>query len=119
MFDEEVGKYKKRSTAKGQPRAKHKHEYVTVLLHEQYEWPDVKTGREPIKHDHIAPTKVCQICGRVEYVDTDESYYVKNRIMNIPHLAFSKDLSEKALALPKWRRIPYDKFATPVEETDE
>ena len=119
MIDEEVGKYKKRSTAKGQPRSKHKHEYITVLLHEQYEWPDVKTGRGTIKHDHIAPTRVCRICGRVEHRDTDESYYVKNSILNIPQLVFSKDLSDKALALPKWRRAPFDKFATPMEEKDD
>ena len=120
MFDEEVGKYKKRSTGKGQPRSKHKHIYETVLLHEQYEWPDVKTGRGTVKQDHIAPTKVCKICGRVEYVDTDESYYVKNRIMNIPHLVFfQKDLSDKALSLPKWRRKPFDKFAYPMEEKDD
>lgn len=119
MIDEEIGKYKKRSTAKGQPRSKHKHIYETVLLHEEYEWPDVKTGREPIKHDHISPTKVCKICGRVEYVDNDSSYYVMNRCCDIPHLVFSKDLSDKALALPRWRRKPFDKFACPMEEEDD
>ena len=115
MIDEEVGKYKKRSKSKGQPRAKHKHEYITVLLYEQYEFPDVKTGRGTIKHDHIAPTKVCKICGRVDYTDDDDSYYVKNRVEHTPQLVFSKELSDKALALPKWRRAPFDKFATPME----
>ena len=119
MFEDEIPKYRKKSKGAGQPRAKHKHEYITVLLHEEYEWPDVKTGGEPIKHDHIAPTKVCKICGRVDYVDDNPSYYVMNRIMNIPHLAFSKDLSETAMNLPKWRRKPFDKFAYPREEIND
>lgn len=30
--------------------------------------------------------------------------------------AFIKDLSEKALGLPKWRADSFDKFATKVED---
>jgi hypothetical protein len=41
MIEDEVGKYRKRSKAKGQPRSKHKHIYETVLLITSYEVPDI------------------------------------------------------------------------------
>ena len=118
MFDEEVGKYKKRSTAKGQPRAKHKHEYITVRLVRKYEVPDMSTGKMK-PHESILPTKVCQICGRIDYVDRDASYYVKEPVKGLPYLIFDKKLSDKALKLPIWVADKFEKFATPLEEQDD
>ena len=118
MIDEEVGKYKKRSTAKGQPRAKHKHEYITVRLVRKYEVPDVSTGKMR-PHESILPTKVCQICGRIDYVDRDASYYVKEPVKGLPYLIFDKRLSDKALELPIWIADKFEKFATPMEEEDD
>ena len=115
MIDDEVGKYRKKSTAKGQPRSKHKHIYETVLLRSYFEHTDMCTGK-PIRTHSELPTKVCTICGRVDYVDTDPVYYVKNKVPNIPMLAFTKDLSDVALQLPKWEHDFFDKFATPMED---
>lgn len=111
LVDEEP-KYKKKSKAKGQPRSKHKHEYETVLLTTKHEF---NFGETRISYTSM-PTKVCTICGRIDYVDWDESYYTKRPISGIPFLTNSNELSEKALALPRWHCDFFDKFAIKDEE---
>lgn len=122
MFDEEVGKYKKRSTAKGQPRSKHKHIYETVLLVRHYEVPDIHTGKQVEKESRY-PTKVCTICGRIDEIDYDDKWYNKEEHKQNKHLKwtyFTKELSDEALKLPVWICSSYfDKFATPLEEKDD
>ena len=111
----EEPKHKKKSKAKGQPRADHKQSYETVLLIRDYHSTDFKTGK-PTVHRTQMPTKVCVICGRVSEVEDDASYYKVSKCNNIPWI-YSKELSEKALALPKWYLSDYfDKFATKYSE---
>ena len=113
MFsDNEIPKYKKKSKRKGQPRSKHKHQYETVLLHSinHYDW-----SKKPV--EHLIPTKVCQICGRIGDRDNDESLYIKEKI----HVEGFKcpvtdtKLSKKALALPLWHVEDWNKFASKEE----
>lgn len=119
MIDEEVGKYRKKSTAKGQPRSKHKHIYETVLLVSYFELPNIHTGKQ-IKKEARYPTKVCTICGRVDSVDNDEKWYKKEKHENINFTYFTKELSENALRLPVWSRTDaFDKFAKPEEVNDD
>ena len=112
LINDEIPAYRKKSKKKGQPRADHKHTYETVLLSRYYHY---NLG-EPRTSESRKPTKICMICGRIDYVDDDPSYYVKNKVPRIPFLAYEKDLSEKALALPKWCAEAFDKFATKVGE---
>jgi hypothetical protein len=111
LIDDEVPAYKKKSKKKGQPRADHKHIYETVLLTRYYHF---NLG-EPRTSESKQPTKVCTICGRIDYVDYDESLYDVSPDTNIKW-AFVKALSEKALGLPKWHADFFDKFATKVED---
>lgn len=114
VLDEEP-KHKKKSTAKGQPRSKHKHIYETVLLTRYYHSQNFKTGQPEVRPKTL-PTKVCTICGRIDDVDRDESYYVKKVVPGVPFVAYSTELTEKALSLPKWHADDYwDKFAKQVE----
>ena len=112
LIDDEIPAYRKKSKKKGQPRADHKHMYETVLLTCYYHF---NLG-EPRTSESKRPTKVCTICGRIDYVDDDPSYYVKNKVSNVPFLVYEKDLSEKALSLPKWQVDGFDKIATKMEE---
>lgn len=112
LIDDEIPAYKKKSKKKGQPRADHKHTYETVLLTRYYHY---NLG-EPHTLESKQPTKVCTVCGRIDYVDNDPSYYVKNKVSGIPFLAYEKDLSEKALSLPKWYVDAFEKFAVRVED---
>lgn len=107
FIDDETPAYKKKSKKKGQPRADHKHTYETVLLTRYYHF----NFGEPRTSESKLPTKVCTICGRIDYVDYDESLYNIHPDTNIKW-AFVKDLSEKALSLPKWYVNEFDKFAT-------
>lgn len=119
MIEDEVGKYRKKSTAKGQPRSKHKHIYETVLLITPYKVPDVHTGQQ-IEKEHRYPTKVCTICGRVDEIDYDEKWYNTKEHKHLKWTYFTKELSEAALRLPVWMRSEYfDKFATLVEDNNE
>ena len=115
LIDDDIPAYKKKSKKKGQPRSKHKHIYETVLLIRDYHYNDFKTGKPAISQT-ILPTKICTICGRIDEVDDDQSYYIKNPIPNLPFFAFRKELSEKALSLPKWKCDFFDKFAVKMEE---
>ena len=118
MIDDEVGKYKKRSTAKGQPRSKHKHKYETVLLIRESEVPDLHTGKQK-KIQNKFPTKVCQLCGRIDYVDQDPSYYNIDVVKGLPYHIYDKKLSEKAEMLTKWFCNSFDKFAHKMESIND
>lgn len=111
LIDDEIPAYRKKSKKKGQPRSKHKHIYETVLLTRYYHY---NLG-EPRTSEWKKPTKVCTICGRIDYVDYDTSLYDVHPDTNIKW-AFAKDLSEKALGLPKWCVDGFDKFATKMED---
>lgn len=113
----EEPKHKKKSKGNGLPRSKHKHIYETVLLYRYYHFTDLETGGDKV-HESVIPTKVCSICGRVDYVDNDPSYYTYVPIKNLPIPCKEKALTEKALNLPKWKLEDcYDKFAIKMEET--
>lgn len=115
LVDEEP-KHKKKSTAKGQPRSKHKHIYETVLLTKHYHSQNFQTGK-PKVHSESLPTKVCTICGRIGSVDWDDSYYINKQTTGIPFIVYSKELTEKALNLPKWYVEDFwDKFAVKDKE---
>ena len=111
LIDDEIPAYRKKSKKKGQSRSDHKHMYETVLLTRYYHY----NYGEPRTSEFKRPTKVCTICGRIDYTDDDPSYYVKNKVSNVPFLVYEKDLSEKALSLPKWCVDEFDKFATKAE----
>lgn len=111
MFEEEeVTRYRKKSHSRGQSRSKHKHVYKTVLLTTKLEFLNVNTGK-PILHTHDAPTKVCQICGRISYVDYNSIYYEESEQLNVPYIKHSP-LSQVALELPRWEAHFLDKIAT-------
>ncbi len=112
FIDDEIPAYRKKPKKKSQPRADHKHMYETVLLIRYYHF---NLG-EPRTSESKQPTKVCTICGRIDDVDRDPSYYVKNKVDGIPFLAYEKGLSEKALGLSKWRVDGFEKFATKMED---
>jgi hypothetical protein len=115
IVTDEEPKHKKKSKGNGLPRSKHKHEYETVLLSRYYRFPDLKTGMEKV-YEQRNPTKVCTICGRINYMDSDQSYYeIMQSTLNPPFI-YEKVLTEKALNLPKWKvEEPYGKFATKIE----
>ena len=115
----EVGKYRKKSTAKGQPRSKHKHIYETVLLITPYQVPNVATGKQ-MEKEHRYPTRVCTICGRVADIDYDDKWYNKEEHKHLKWIYFTKELSDAALKLPVWVRNDYcNKFAIPMEDKNE
>lgn len=111
LIDDAIPAYRKKSKKKGQPRANHKHIYETVLL---TRYCHFNLGELRVSETKL-PTKVCTICGRIDYVDYDESFYDVHPDTNIKW-ALVKDLSEKALSLPKWHADSFDKFATKMEE---
>lgn len=116
LIDDEIQAYRKKSNKKGQPRSKHKHIYETVLLTRNYHTTDFATGKPKVTQT-ILPTKVCTICGRIDEVDKNQAYYVKEPIPNLPFVAFEKALSEQALSLPKWYAEDFwDKFAIKTSE---
>ena len=111
LIDDEIPAYRKKSKKKGQPRADHKHTYETVLLTRYYH----SNFGEHRTSEYKQPTKVCTICGRIGGVDYDASLYDVHPDTNIKW-AFAKDLSEKALNLPKWYVDDYfGKFATKAD----
>ena len=113
LIDDEIPAYKKKSKKKGQPRADHKHTYETVLLTRYYHF---NLG-EPRTSECKQPTKVCTICGRIDEVDKDESLYEVHPDPTVKSwMVWRKELSEKALSLPKWYVDDFDKFATKMED---
>lgn len=114
LLNEEL-KHKKKSTAKGQPRSKHKHIYETVLLTRYYHSHDYVTG-EPRVTQTSFPTKVCTICGRIGDSDNDEKYYINNPIYDLLFMRYEKNLTDEAMNLPKWHVNAFiDKVATKDE----
>ena len=111
LIDDEIPKYKKKSKKRGQPRSDHKHTYETVLLTRYYHFNLGESRTSESKQ----PTKVCTICGRIAEVDCDASLYDVHPDTKIKW-AFVKDLSEKALGLPKWYVDGFDKFAIKMED---
>ena len=109
----EEPKYKKKSIATGLPRSKHKHIYETVLLYNHHHYKDLRNGDNKVS-TYALPVKVCIICGRISHIDTDLSYYVEkaSNLRWVPHI---RELSDKALALPKWECDNFDKFAVKME----
>lgn len=117
MIDDEVGKYRKKSTTKGQPRSKHKHIYIPVLLRIPYTVPEVKTGKDRLLEKQ-APYNVCSICERVHSRIYDNEYYILEKHSS-PFSYCNKILSETALNLPKYKLTDsFDKFAVKEEEDD-
>lgn len=112
----EEPKHKKKSTTKGLPRSKHKHIYETVLLESDYHHRDFKTGTDKIIKS-FTPTKVCTICGRIDKIDKDPSYYCNSaKGAILPWFTGIKELNEKALNLPRWYTEEYfSKFAIEKE----
>lgn len=115
LLDEEP-KHKKKSKSKGQPRADHKHVYETVLLTvpHRYHMDQVRT------FIHLQPTEVCTICGRINGIDWDPSYYNEKNPLSASMKDNGKGLTDKAFNLPKWKVDDFmDKFATPINEENE
>ena len=109
--EEHEVRHRKKSRAKGQPRADHKHLYETVLLTRKYRGTDFKTGRPKITTTQL-PTRVCTICGRINNTDHDAKYYVSSLIPNMPFETYESQLSQTALELPEWLAEDFwDKFA--------
>ena len=101
-------KYRKKSKAKGQPRSKHKHIYEVVLLTRHFTIPNRFGGVS--NYEDVLPARVCNICGRIdEIVLFDDEYYIG------PSHRYPRELSEKALSLPKWHCEYFDKFAVKDE----
>lgn len=104
-FETDEPKHRKKSKNKGQPRADHKHEYKTVLLHRYFDNP-FKTGE---KDEHKLPVKVCMICGRVGNVDM--SRYELVEISDMPYRIHKREIRDEE-SLEKWYVDDYfDKFA--------
>lgn len=113
---DEVPPHKKKSRRKGQPRSDHKHTYETVLLTRYFHY---NLG-EPRVSEQTLPTKICTICGRIGETDKDESLYDVHPDPDVKRwMVWRKDLSSKALSLPKWRAEAFDKFATKTKSEDE
>ena len=117
FIDDDIPAYKKKSKKKGLPRSKHKHIYETVLLCRNWHYNDLHNGEPKVKQV-ATPTRVCTICGRIDHVDEDPSYYIEKQITNLPWLRMVSELSEKALNLPKWYVDDWCKFAMKSEDED-
>lgn len=114
MLENEVPKYRKKSKGTDKTKSNHKHVYETVLLQTRYTF-NLGTTRT---HIHEAPTRVCTICGRVDYVDNSPEYYINKQVPDMPFKVTQKVLSEKALKLPRWVYDTHDKVATRVVDND-
>ena len=115
LSEEQPVRYKKKSKARGLPRADHKHLYETVLLTKRYNGTDFKTGR-PTVSESTWPTRVCTVCGRIDCLDRDPKYYNRIPLLDLPFKAYEDELSDLALALPRWVAADFwDKFARKIE----
>lgn len=104
-FENDVPKHKKKSKKRGQPRADHKHEYKTVLLHSYFD--SVYNPGEKIESKR--PTKVCMICGRVG--DVDFTRFTYEEIPNMPY-RIDRRVIRNEESLEKWYLNDFfDKFA--------
>lgn len=115
FIQEEEMRHRKKSKAKGLPRADHKHLYETVLLTKKYHGTDFKTGKPRIT-ETSTPTKVCSICGRIDCLDKNPKYYIRKPVAGLPFNVYEDELSEAALKLPKWLAEDFwDKFAVKID----
>lgn len=96
----EVAKYKKKSDSKGQPRAKHKHQYETVCLHHNYSMTKPHDVHK-WQIDYHSATKVCVICGRNSN-ERDDAYYIKEPGRNLWGNYFKTKLIPEAFQLEHW-----------------
>lgn len=103
----EEQKYKKKSSSKGLPRSKHKHQYKDVLWETKYSFNYGKGEQETLIQQ---ARKVCTICGRLG--DTANNYYfVTEETEPIRHQ--KTHLSPEAMKLEKWVSDDFfSKFAT-------
>lgn len=109
FINDEIPAHKKKSKKKRLSRANHKHIYETVLLTRHYHF---SFGNS----DEVLPTKVCTICGKIGKIDIDESLWKKGPDPTVKKwMVWMKELSEKALALPKWEVEDLEKFAIRTE----
>lgn len=109
LIENEEPKHRKKSKKKGQPRADHKHEYKTVLLHRNF----ASLFDTESKSFSTTPTQVCTICGRIGYVDHDQYELVE--IPNMPYRIHEKVIKNKE-SLEKWYCDNFfDKFACKKE----
>lgn len=112
----EVPKYKKKSKAKGLPRADHKHVYETGLLYNYIHHKNILNNGADRVTECINPTKICIVCGRVGKPDRNPIYYTDVQV-NSPFVYHREELSQEALRLPKWYIEDwFDKFATRMDE---
>lgn len=102
--------YKKKAKSKKRVRSDHKHEYKTILLYHFYE-SNVFPGKNGYT---VAPTRVCQICGRVGYVDMDQYDHVEVED-DLPY-KIKKRVVRDEDKLEKWYVASFfDKFAHKLE----
>ena len=95
----DVIKHHKKSNAKGQPKAKHKHQYETVCLHHKYSLTKPHDPN-PWNVDYYSATKVCVICGRID--EADDDYYLKEPGSNLWCNYFKTKLIPETFNLPRW-----------------
>lgn len=105
---EDEPKYKKKSKKKGQPRANHKHEYKTVLLHSYYDNP---FKRE--KMEHLSAQKVCITCGRIG--DVDETRYVRVKLQHPTCKLYELQIKDQDTLEDWYCDGIFDKFAVRKE----
>lgn len=100
-------KHKKKSKAKGEPRADHKHEYIMARVFTPYynEFTKKTVMLESI-------TKICHICGRVHYAKSTDEYYDAIYEQRGKYRMGKKVLNKKGEALPEYYKHDFfDKTA--------
>ena len=97
-------RHKKKSKKKGQPRADHKHEYKTVLLHSYFDNP----FRPGERFEEKRPVTVCTVCGRVGEIDMSGYEYIK---ISGTLQSYNQEIKDEG-TLEKWYLDDFfDKFA--------
>lgn len=95
----DIPKHKKKSKAKGQPRANHKHEYKTVLLHSFVPLRRAGTIEEV---ERLTASRVCRICGRLNGIDP-EQYEQKEVTPPSPYFShFTESCIKNPESLEDW-----------------
>ena len=106
-LDKEEPKHKKKSKAKGQARADHKHEYIVARVYTPWynQFKDETVMLESVD-------KVCPICGRIENLKDRSLYYDKVLHIEGNYKRTEEVLNKKGKALPKYYRHKcFDKTA--------
>lgn len=110
---DEDPRYRKKAKRKGMPRADHKHEYKTVLLCRYYNNPLRPGERTAV----TSATEVCEICGRIGYVDHDQ-YELVDLEGSYPYPMKKRQIRNED-KLEKWICEDYfDKFARKMTDID-